>query len=118
MVLDYLDFDHSDNGDDTASWDAMACVVPARLSAAFREVELVLAWAHVALGAAGEWCEWDYDLQCQQEGAGDLYATFDGDSGVLHCQTPDQHGGRCTLTLTLSGTPAFREALRERFSVG
>lgn len=118
MVLDYLDFDHSENADGGASWDAMACVLPARLPAALREAETVLAWAHAEFGAPGEWAEWDFDLQCQQEGAGELGAAFDADALALRCQPPDAAGGRCTLTLTLSGSAAFGQALGERFSLG
>lgn len=120
MVLDYLDFDYSDGGDGgdgDESWDAMACVLPARLSAALREVEVLLAWAHTEFGAPGEWREWDFDLQCQQDGAVELGAVFLSEMSVLHCQPPAMNGGRCTLTLTLRGSPAFGAALRECFSI-
>ncbi len=117
MVLDYLDFDHSDNGDGHASWDAMACVLPARFGAALREAEAVLAWAHVEFGTPGDWSDWDFDLQCQQEGLRDLGAAFDGETWQLLRQPIAMDGGRCTLTLTLSGAPAFGDALRERFSL-
>ncbi len=118
MELDYLDFDHNDNGDGSASWDAMANLLPARLSAALLEVERVLGWAHAEFGNAGEWCDWDYDLQCQQDGAEDLSATFDCESQALRCTLPAMDGERCTLTLTLRGTPSFGEALQKRFSIG
>lgn len=117
MLLDYLDFDYSESGDGDASWDAMACVLPERLPAALREAERLLAWAHAEFGAPGEWGEWDFDLQCQQEGAGDLSAAFDCEMSVLRYQPPSMDGGRCTLTLTLRGSPAFGEALRECFSI-
>lgn len=117
MVLDYLDFDHNDNGDGSASWDAMACVLPARLHAALGEAEAVLLWAHAEFGAPGEWSAWDCDLQCQQDGAADLAAHFDVETQALQCLPPAMDGGRCTLTLTLSGSPGFGEALRERFSL-
>lgn len=118
MVLDYLDFDHSENADGSATWDAMACVLPARLPAALGEAKTVLAWAHGAFGAPGEWGEWDFDLQCQQDGVGDLCARFDGDPPAVRCQPTDAGRGRCTLTLTLSGAPAFGEALVAQFSLG
>ncbi|MGP1681734.1 MAG: hypothetical protein ACTS8S_05335 [Giesbergeria sp.] len=117
MVLEYLDFDLSEDGDGGASWDAMACVLPARLAAALREAQAVLAWAHTEFGAPGEWSDWDCDLQCHQDGVGDLGAAFDGETGALRYQPYAMDGGRCTLTLTLSGTPAFGAALRERFSI-
>lgn len=121
MVLNYLDFDYSEDGHGGASWDAMACVLPERLDAALHEVQAVLTWACAERGAPGEWnaaAEWDFDLQCHQDGAGDLNARFDVETASLQHSPPVMGGGRCTLTLTLSATPAFGEALQERFSIG
>lgn len=121
MVLNYLDFDYSDDGHGSASWDAMACVLPERLDAALREVQAVLTWACAEWGAPVEGdaaADWDFDLQCQQDGAGDLNPRFDIETASLQHSPPAMGGGRCTLTLTLSATPAFGEALQERFSIG
>ena len=117
MLLDYLDFDLSEDGHGNASWDAMACVLPARLGAALRDAETVLAWAHNAFGAPGDWGEWDFDIQCQQDGASPLALAFDTETGSLNATAPAMAAGRATLTLTLSGTQSFGEALRERFSI-
>lgn len=99
MELQYLDFDVSDDDSGCASFDAMASVLPARLPALQAEIDAVLQWAAAAFGPAGtleDAGEWDYDLQRVAEPGSEP---------------------RITLTLTLSGSPAFCAALRERFGI-
>jgi hypothetical protein len=97
MQLHYLDFDFSDEDTGRGSFDAMASVLPDRLSALRAEIAAVLAWATDAFGPGGaldDQGEWDYELQEAAES-----------------------GTRTTLTLTLSGSPAFCEAFREHFEL-
>lgn len=119
MVLEYLDFDHSEDADGAGSWDAMACVLPERLAPAVAEAQAVLAWAHAAFGPprgeVAELGEWDFALHCGQDGGHDLHAAFNAATGQLVHGAARADGGRCTLTLTLSGTRAFGEALAEHF---
>ncbi|NPC57046.1 hypothetical protein [Caenimonas soli] len=99
MQLHYLDFDFSDEESGRGSFDAMASVDPARLPALRAEVAAVLDWAGRTFGPAGalqDESEWDYELQSMAE--------------------PD-HPALTTLTLTLSGSPAFCEAFRQEFAV-
>ena len=90
--LDYLDFDYSEDDAGCGTWDAMASVHPAQLAAVQAEIALVLDWAHREFperqGALDDGGEWDYDLLTIEE------------------------NGRCTVTFTLSGTPAFGAAWR------
>ena len=94
-TLHYLDFDYSEDDAGCATWDAMASVRPAQLGAVQAEVALVLHWAQQEFadghGPLDEGGEWDHDLQCLPEGE------------------------RYTLTLTISGTPAFGAAWRAQW---
>ena len=93
--LRYLDFDYSEDDAGCGTWDAMASVWPAQRDALQAEVAQVLDWAHSEFperhGPLDEGGEWDHDVQSVPE------------------------AGRYTLTLTISGTPAFGTAWRARF---
>ena len=93
--LQYLDFDYSEDDDGCGTWDAMASVWPAQVDALLAEVALVLDWAHREFPGGDdpldEGGEWDHDVLSIEE------------------------DGRHTLTLTISGTPAFGAAWRARF---
>ncbi|AVO40209.1 hypothetical protein [Simplicispira suum] len=121
MVLEYLDFDHSDDADGAGSWDALASVRPVRLPAALREVQSVLAWAHAAFGApdAGgvELGEWSYALHCSQEGVGDRALAYDAGRKALDHTPLASDSGRCTLSLTVSGSAGFSQALAQAFGL-
>ncbi|WP_431274564.1 hypothetical protein ACQ858_21560 [Variovorax ureilyticus] len=99
MTLDFLDFDYSEDTEGIGVFDAMATVRPEQLAAVHAEVEQVLAWAQDAFagrrGPVEDGSEWDYDLQETQE-----------------ADTP-----RRTVTLSMSGTPAFCAAFREAFDL-
>jgi hypothetical protein len=120
MQLHYLDFDFSDEDSGRGTFDAMAAVDASRLPLLQAEVEAVLRWAEAAwgrAGALGDEGDWDFAL-----------------AGVLEPDTPlavgyDEHrhevslpfvpsGSLVTLTLTLSGSPAFCQALRDAFEIG
>ncbi|HSI52370.1 MAG TPA: hypothetical protein VK981_00290 [Ramlibacter sp.] len=90
----YLDFDFSDEEDGRGSFDAMASVTPDRLPALQAEIDAVLAWATAAFGpgAADDEGEWGHDVQ-----------------------SVDEPGSRTTVTLTISGSPAFCDAFRHKF---
>lgn len=121
MVLEYLDFDHSDDSEGAGSWDALASVRPERLPAALREVRAVLDWAHAAFGApdagGAELGEWSYALQCSQEGVGDLALAYDAGREALDHAPIATGGGRCTLSLTVGGSAGFSHALAQAFGL-
>jgi hypothetical protein len=115
--LQYLDFDFSDEESGHGSFDAMASVLADRLPALLAEIAGVLGWAFGTFGRPGaleEGGEWDYDLQGVIEPGTPLVISYDEGAGALHLTPAPDAGARTTLTLTLSGPPAFCEALRTR----
>jgi len=121
MTLDYLDFDYTENDDGHGSFDAMAAVSPAQWPALQAEVQSVLAWAQRefpgARGALEEGGQWDCELQGVRETPTPLHLRFDEGSGRLQVADGAPGQPRITLSLTLSGTPAFCAALREAFTI-
>ena len=121
MALDYLDFEYSEDDDGNGTWDAMASVAGHRWPDLLNEVREVLRWAtrdfrgrRAALDDGGDW---DFDLSAQDDDSGHaLPIRWDGIACVLDAAAP-QPGGYGTLTLTLSGTSAFGDALREQWEV-
>ncbi|WP_048439448.1 hypothetical protein [Caenimonas sp. SL110] len=97
MQLEYLLFDFSDEESGNGSFDAMASVASVsahHVAAMNAEVQAVLAWSAAAFGVAAaldDGGEWDYELNQSED-------------GLL-----------TTLTLTLSGTPAFCKAFSAAF---
>jgi hypothetical protein len=121
MSLDYLDFDFSEDAEGHGSFDAMAAAAPAQLPALQAEVLRVLQWAHRdfagSRGALDEGGDWDYELQGVQEVATTLEARYEEGSGRLELRPGATGAPRVTLSLTLSGTPAFCEAFRREFGI-
>ena len=78
-VLQYLDFDFSEDEHGLGSFDAMAAVLPAQVPALHAELTRVLAWACGAFskGPLDEGYDWDYDLQLAEDSAA-LRVRFDG----------------------------------------
>ncbi|MDB5944945.1 MAG: hypothetical protein JWQ13_4511 [Ramlibacter sp.] len=121
MSLDYLDFDFSEDAEGHGSFDAMAAAAPAQLPALQAEVLRVLHWAHRdfagSRGPLDEGGDWDYELQGVQEVATTLQARYDERWGRLELRPGATGAPRVTLSLTLSGTPAFCEAFRREFGL-
>jgi hypothetical protein len=119
MQLHYLLFDASDEASGYGSFDAMASVAPGRLPALLAEISTVLRWAHARfgpVGEAGEEADWDFDLQAVAEPGIALPARYDtAHASVVLAPMPS--AARTTITLTLSGSPAFCAALREAFAL-
>lgn len=102
MTLRYLDFDFSEDEDGNGCFDALADTPAERHVAVMAEVKLVLDWAQAAFagqqGALDDGGAWDHNLQVLSGEANAALAA-----------------GRCSVSLSLSGTPAFCAALRQRF---
>ncbi len=107
MRLDYLDFESSDEETGHGSFDAMASVTAERLPALLAEIDSVLAWATETFGTDAaspeDGGEWNFELQRTDE--------------PFMQHTPGTPA-RTTLTLTLSGSPAFCDAFRDNFELG
>lgn len=118
--LSYLLFDATDEDSGACSFDAMACVLPDRFPALLAEVQTVLIWATRAFGPPaataddGDTAEWMFDLQATDQAGAPLAITWDPEQ--THVQPPQVIDGRITLTLTVSGSPAFAAAFREAFA--
>lgn len=119
MPLDYLDFDYSEDDEGTGCWDAMASVPSARVPALAGEIEQVLRWAHGRFagrrGPVEEGGDWDFELQAQDDDGAPLPWRFDTKAAGL--QAAAAALGRTTVNLSLSGSAAFGEALREAFGL-
>ena len=119
MTLDYLDFDYSEDEEDTGTWDAMASVKAERVPALAAEITQLLRWARQQFpgqqGAVDDGFDWDYDLQAQDDDGESLAVSFDQGSGQLQLQASAT--GRTTVNLSLSGSARFGDALREVFEL-
>lgn len=121
MALRFLDFDYSEDDAGNGVFDAMAAVWPDQLAALQAEISTVLAWAHSQFadghGPLDEGGEWDYDLTGTEEVSTPQTLVFNTETQRLH-NTPGQPGRtRHTLSLSISGTPAFCAGLREQFAL-
>jgi hypothetical protein len=119
MQLQYLDFDFSDEDSGRGSFDAMAAVDPSRLAALLAEVGAVLRWAARAWGPAGalqDEGEWDYELQGTIEPDTPLELAYDERRAEVSLPLVPA-GSLVTLTLTVSGSPAFCHGFRGAFDL-
>ncbi|GAB3772305.1 hypothetical protein GCM10028796_42690 [Ramlibacter monticola] len=118
-TLHYLEFDFSEDDQGRGSFDAMAAAAPAQLEALQAEVARLLEWSQAQFGAPGaldDGAEWDYELQGVRELATTLQVRFRPGAG-LDLRPGPTGEPRVTLSLTLTGTPAFCDALRETFAL-
>lgn len=124
MNLHLLDFDCSEDAEGVVCWDALAQPAPRYNSALLAEVALLLAWSHrfaaQGPGALEDGADWDVDLQVLLHSeAGHpvpALAHFDLTTGTVRL-TPAAEQHPLELSLSLSGTPAFAQALREQFNL-
>ena len=117
--LQYLDFDDTEDEHGHGSFDAMAAAAPAQLQALLDEVARVLDWAHAQFGAPAaleEGGEWDCELQAVREVATTLDVRHRRGAG-LELRPGATGEPRVTISITLTGTPAFCAALREAFAL-
>jgi len=119
--LRYLDFDYSESDTGAGSFDALASCTPEQLPALHAELAAVLAWAHEHFaglrGDVDEAGEWDYALSSQREWSAADHITFDEAAQHITVQALPGALERHTVSLSLSGRPAFCDAFRERFSL-
>jgi hypothetical protein len=119
MRLNYLEFDYSEDADGVGTFDALAATAPAHNTAVLAEVAVVLTWAHAAFEAQRapleEGGEWDYDLQGWREFSAVDILHFDEHSGKVSIQSQPAGAARHTVSLSITGTPGFCTAFRERF---
>ena len=137
-TLQWLDFDCSIDTEGVLCWDALASPQPGQHHGLLQEVALVLGWAYrlgpQGPGALEDGADWDFDLQATWLGVGQspqspqaAAVAFDVATGQMTLSTPTTNGHkedrrmedtrkldrRLELSLSLSATPAFAQALRE-----
>ena len=119
MSLNYLEFDYSEDADGVGTFDALAATAPTHNAAVLTEVATVLAWAHHAFEAQraplDEGGEWDYDLQGWREFSAVDVLDFDAHNNKLSVQPQAAGAVRHSVSLSVTGTPGFCAAFRERF---
>jgi hypothetical protein len=119
MNLLFLEFDSSEDGEGEVCWDALAEPAPRYTQALLHEVTQLLAWAH-RFGAQGpgpleEGAEWDFDLQIRQ-GDTPVLALWDSAQERLALSLAPTADEAITLSLSLSGSPAFAQAFLEHWN--
>ncbi len=122
MDLQLLDFDCSEDTEGVVCWDALAQPQPHHNHALLNEVLRVLAWAHgfdaQGPGSLEDGANWDFDLQATLHPSGPnpqaARLVFEADKGLLVMPEADL-AHPLALSLSLSGTPGFAQAFRERW---
>ena len=116
-MLNYLDFETSDDGEGITTFDAMAYASAERWPALQAEVEQVLVWCTQEFGAPGPLDNgkaWDVDLQLQSDAGHALAVRWDAKAGQLEAADAT-HCNALQLTLTVSGNDAMAEGFEARF---
>ncbi len=121
MMLNYLDFDYSEDAEGVGTFEAVACVWPEQVGAVQREIAQVLDWAYTTFGGqrgpVEEGGDWDYDLHGQQEFTAPETIAYNAATRRFTVQPGPPGKPRHTVTLTLSGTEEFCTVLRQRFAL-
>lgn len=119
LTLNYLDFDYSEDPQGIGTFDAMASTRPEHVAAVRAEIAQVLDWAHAAFpglrAPLDEGGEWDFNLQGLQEWSAFETMAYDENTRQFAVQLSPAGPPRHTVTLSLSGSPQFCAAFRQRF---
>ena len=121
MCLRYLAFDYTDASDGIAAFEALASLHRTSLPLSASEVMAVVEWATQtfpnARGPLDEGSDWDCALQATPA----LLALLPPEEQAQATECEPEYGPQGqewhTLSLTLTGGPAFADAFRERFGL-
>jgi hypothetical protein len=125
MELQYLEFDCSEDTEGVVCWDALAQPAASHTAALLREVTQLLAWAShfnpQGPGPLDEGADWDFDLQVHLHKPHSQHSTpaqahWQAEQQTLNILPAPGPEDRVELSLSLSGTPAFAQALREHWN--
>jgi hypothetical protein len=118
MTLEFLEFDCSEDSEGVVCWDALAQPAARHTSALLQEVTQLLAWAHrfgpQAPGPLEDGADWDFDLRIRG-GDAPLQAHWNNASQTLALSPSPSSSDEITLSLSISGTPAFAQAFRDHW---
>jgi hypothetical protein len=125
MNLQLLDFDCTEDAEGVVCWDALAQPAHSYSQALLQEVAQVLQWAHgfdeQGPGPLENGAQWDFDLQVTLLGDDrkPLVAMprFVPSTGQLSLRPEPLAQQSLSLSLTLSGTPAFVQAFRDQYGL-
>ena len=118
-MLNYLDFETSDDGDGTTTFDAMAYATADRWPALLAEVVQVLGWCTNEFGPPGpldRGHDWDVDLQLQSDAGHVLAVRWDVPAGKLEALDAG-HCNAVQLSMTISGCELVSEGFEAQFLV-
>lgn len=119
MDLHFLEFDCSEDGEDVVCWDALAQPAARLNSALLREVAQVLTWCHRwsprSPGALEDGADWDFDLQIHLDSS-TLQANWDAATQALVLSPAHKDSDEISLSLSISGAPAFCAAFRTHWT--
>lgn len=118
--MKFLEFDCSEDADGTGTFDAVASVGEARWPELLAEVSELLRWAERHWGARNPLDDgglWDVALEAVHESVQTL-ALNEGSLGDWQSTPVGAAQSRYTLSITLCGSPAFCDSVRERFGLG
>jgi hypothetical protein len=125
-TLAFLEFDCSEDTEGVVCWDALAQPTASHTAALLREVSQLLSWASrfspQGPGPLEEGADWDFDMQVQllpphRQHSSHAQAQWHPAQQALDIQPAPGPEDRVELSLSLSGTPAFAQALREHWNV-
>lgn len=120
QLLSYLLFDATDEESGACAFDSMASALPDSVPALLAEVQSVLTWSTHLFGPPssasdqGDADDWMFDLQATDSAGAPLAITWDAQRAQV--LLPAVVKERITLTLTVSGHPAFADAFRQEFT--
>ena len=116
MNLEFLEFDCSEDSEGVVCWDALAQPAARHTPALLHEVTRLLAWAHrfgpQAPGPLEDGADWDFDLHIHRAHA-PVSVHWDSMQEKLDLSPTPSTDDVITLSLSISGTPAFAQAFRE-----
>jgi hypothetical protein len=118
-ALEWLDFDYSEDADGHGSFDAMAACSAAQFAALQAEIVRVLAWSEAGFGPPrplDDGGEWDFELQGVREVPTPLAVDWAPGARALQVRAGATGPERVSLSLTITGTPAFCAAFRQAFA--
>jgi hypothetical protein len=120
MHLQFLEFDCSEDAEGVVCWDALAQPAARHTQALLHEVEQMLNWAHRwsprKPGALEDGADWDFDLNLQSNMVS-IQVHWNTPTHTLVLSPTPSENDAVTLSLSISGAPAFSAAFREQWNV-